>query len=77
MARPIYPSVVAACKVGCFCCGSSLDPSRARRLLATPSGWEVSCDSCGDPTEFEIGSRPSLAPAPSSSPPPRKAVGQK
>jgi hypothetical protein len=55
---PVYGSVAAACKVGCFCCGATLDPAKATCQTARrPVRFTVVCDACGDPTTFIVHDR--------------------
>ncbi len=59
MSGPIYESVIAACKCGCFGCGAVLDPTRARLRKSVPPSaasnlrsWRVECERCGDVLDF-------------------------
>jgi hypothetical protein len=54
MRRPIYETVVAACKVGCFGCGATLDPGRAQFVPGKPHRRRVKCTSCDEVTEFDL-----------------------
>jgi RNase P subunit RPR2 len=54
---PTYESIVAACKVGCFCCGALLDPSKVKPQNGTTklnACYVVTCSVCGDPTMFAV-----------------------
>lgn len=52
---PRYASIAAACKVGCFACGTLLDPAKVTCQTARPPvRYRVTCDSCGDPTTFLV-----------------------
>ena len=53
---PIYETAVAACKVGCFECGSLLDPADAK-TTGRPAGkgtHAVKCPMCGMVKEFDV-----------------------
>jgi hypothetical protein len=54
MGRPIYESIVAACKVGCFCCGAVLDPERAREVANKAGHYRITCEACDEPKTFEV-----------------------
>ena len=54
---PTYESIIAACKVGCFCCGALLDPGRVKMQMVPQkrnTRYVVICSACGDPTMFAV-----------------------
>lgn len=54
---PTYDSILEACKVGCFCCGTVLKPEDAKPQKGTlklNTRYLVICPSCGDPTLFAV-----------------------
>jgi RNase P subunit RPR2 len=54
MNLPTYESILAACKIGCFCCGDELDPGRARAVSGKTGSYIITCKACGEPKTFEV-----------------------
>lgn len=56
---PIYKTTMAACKVGCFECGSILDPADVKMTGRQPGygTHSVKCSMCGMVKEFDVNKR--------------------